>query len=99
MGVLCTAQKLLAKGAKGSCQEGMPCANSHTAVGRVAGQPWGVPVRDRDCPEAPAGLSSKQGISRAHLFRALSRFSRIWGSSPFRTEVFTNSSPVGVLMN
>lgn len=35
----------------------------------------------------------------AHLFRALSRFSRIWGRRPFRTDAFTNSSPVGVLMN
>lgn len=35
----------------------------------------------------------------SYLFRALSRFSRIWGRRPFRTDDFTNSSPVGVLMN
>lgn len=36
--------------------------------------------------------------SWSHLLRALSRFSRISGRSPFLTELLTNRSPVGVLM-
>lgn len=37
-------------------------------------------------------------LNNSNLFLADSRFSRISGRSPFLTELFTNISPVGVLM-
>lgn len=37
-------------------------------------------------------------MNQSNLFLADSRFSRISGRSPFLTELFTNMSPVGVLM-
>lgn len=37
-------------------------------------------------------------MKKSNLFLADSRFSRISGRSPFLTELFTNMSPVGVLM-
>lgn len=37
-------------------------------------------------------------LNDSYLFLADSRFSRISGRSPFLTELFTNKSPVGVLM-
>lgn len=37
-------------------------------------------------------------LKTSNLFLADSRFSRISGRSPFLTELFTNISPVGVLM-
>lgn len=63
-------------------------------AGDGGARPWGDPQ-----DKGSGGLRWAAGRARTHLLRALSRFSRIWGSSPFRTVVFTNSSPVGVLMN
>lgn len=63
-------------------------------AGDSGAQLWGDPQ-----DKGSGGLHWAAGQARTHLLRALSRFSRIWGSSPFRTVVFTNSSPVGVLMN
>lgn len=37
-------------------------------------------------------------LNSSNLFLADSRFSRISGRRPFLTELFTNISPVGVLM-
>lgn len=94
LGVPCTAQGGRHRG-EGELPEGATRSNSHTDKVKVPSSAG----THRDGVTHGGPLSGVGGGAGAHLFRALSRFSRIWGSSPLRTDVFTNSSPVGVLMN